>query len=210
VSKCRGRVRSQELPRPFRESDSRVVGDRSGDRSRRPASGSRIGGRRGSRSTDLAAPASALGAPGDLSGLRSPETTVTGTSTRRGLATRAAGPPRAARRSHFFAAPRARAIADRFASSALATASFVAKIALALERAGGGINHGTVRNVLDSSRAIGEHLPITLSTGFSFTSSRVTPSRQAALSPTIPRAKPSRSDRSSVGCMSREDQGGPQ
>jgi len=106
--------------------------------------------------------------------------------------------------------PCAPAIADRSVSSALATASIVGKFALALEPAGGGINHGTVRNVLDSSRASGKQSTLHAIDR----SSRIVVADQAepvcrSVS-AVPGTKPSRFARTSVGCMPREDQGGPQ
>jgi hypothetical protein len=196
---------------PDRTSRTDPVGRRLG-RTGRPGPGTESGAQAeaGSRGRHLAGRASVHRVPDDLARARPPEPTVIGTSRpRRPAVPRARARP-ASRRTETAAALRAPVVAAPFASSGLATASFMAKIALALERAAGGINHGTARDVLDSSRASGEHLPITQSTVFSFTSSRVTPSRQAALSPTLPRAKPSRSDRISEGCTSREDQGGPQ
>ena len=105
---------------------------------------------------------------------------------------------------------RAPVIADRFVSSVLTTASFVEKIALALEPAGGGINHGTVRDVLDSSRANGKqptHHAIDTLSGI-VVAGHTEPALRSVSD--VPRAKPSRSDRTSVGCTFREDQGGPQ
>lgn len=108
------------------------------------------------------------------------------------------------------ASPRTRVIADRSVSSALATASIVGKFALALEPAGDGINHGTVRNVLDSSRANGKQSTLHAIDRSSriVVAGHTEPARRSACA--VPRTRPSRSDRTSVGCMPREDQGGPQ
>jgi hypothetical protein len=106
--------------------------------------------------------------------------------------------------------PRARVNADRSESSALATASFVEKIALALEPADGGINHGTVRHVLDSSRASGRKSTLhAIDRPFRIVAAGQPESARRSVSD-VPRERPSRSDPTSVGCMPREDQGGPQ
>lgn len=105
---------------------------------------------------------------------------------------------------------RAPVIADRFVSSALTTASFMEKNALAFEPAGDGINHGTVRDVLDSSRANGKQPTLHAIDWLSgiVVAGHTEPARRSVSD--VPRAKPSRSDRTSVGCTFREDQGGPQ
>lgn len=105
---------------------------------------------------------------------------------------------------------RARVNAARSMSSALATASIVEKFALALEPACGGINHGTVRNVLDSSRASGRKSTLhAIDRPFRIVVAGQPESARRSVSD-VPRTRPSRSDPTSVGCMPREDQGGPQ
>jgi hypothetical protein len=89
-------------------------------------------------------------------------------------------------------------------------ASFVEKFALAEMSASGGIKHGTVRNESTPRLRAASILPITHTTGRQESSSRVTPSRHALLSPMFSTARPSRSDRTSAGCRTSEDQGGPQ
>ena len=102
-----------------------------------------------------------------------------------------------------------RVVAARKEATRRATASFVENLALAVERVSGGINHDTVRNESNPRVRAASILPTTQTRGRQESSSRVTPSRLAVLSPMFPRARPSRSDRTSVGCSSREDQGGP-
>lgn len=106
--------------------------------------------------------------------------------------------------------PRALVVAAPSDATRRATASFVENFSLAEERASDGINHVTVRDE-STPRVRTESIPpITQSTGRQESSSRVTPSRLTVLSPMFPRARPSRSDRTSVGCRTSEDQGGPQ
>ncbi len=113
-------------------------------------------------------------------------------------------------RTKFTPTPRALIVAARIDATPLATASFVENFSLAHNRARDGINDGTVRNESTPRMRAESIPPITQSTSRQESSSRVTPSRLTVLSPLFPRARPSRSDRTSVGCKSREDQGGPQ
>ena len=100
-------------------------------------------------------------------------------------------------------------VAARSESTRRATASFVENFSLAVEPVSDGIKHGTVRNETEPRMRAEIILPTTQLRGRQKSSSRVTPSRHAVLSPILPRTRPSRSDRTSVGCRSREDQGGP-
>lgn len=105
---------------------------------------------------------------------------------------------------------RAPIVAARSEGTHRMTASFVDNFSLALMRASDGIKHGTVRNESTPRVRAASNPPITQSTSCRETSSRVRPSRLTVPSPMFPGAWRSRSDRTSVGCMSREDQGGPQ
>jgi hypothetical protein len=113
-------------------------------------------------------------------------------------------------RSHAASTPRARVVAERSDGRCRATASFVENFSLAHMRASDGIKHGTVRNESTPRVRSVSNPPITQSTVRQETSPRVTPSRLTAPSPMFPGAWLSRSDQTSVGCNSREDQGGPQ
>jgi hypothetical protein len=100
-------------------------------------------------------------------------------------------------------------IAARTRTALRQPASFAEKISLAETDVLGGIKHGTVRNESTPRVRAANILPITHTTGRQESSSRVTPSRLALLSPMSSSARPSRSDRTSVGCRTSEDQGGP-
>jgi len=105
--------------------------------------------------------------------------------------------------------PHAPVVAARIESTRRATASFVENFSLAVERVSGGIKHGTIRYETNHRMRVERILPTMLSRGCQESSSRVTPSRHTVLSRTFIRTPQSRSDRTSVGHRSREDQGGP-
>jgi hypothetical protein len=105
--------------------------------------------------------------------------------------------------------PCAPMIAARTGTMLPEPASFAQKFLLAETDGLGGIKHGTVRNESTPRVRAVNILPITHTTGRQESSSRVTPSRLAFLSPMSPTARPPRSDRTSVGCRTSEDQGGP-